>query len=147
LRNRRIDDLIPYSHGYLNTDLMGINISVVKACEFMADTVETGTLAGNDAVSPTQLSSKNSGGAAGGVTIKCNTEAKVSTKDYEVTGNKFDIAQATYTVSTDKQKESSAISVGIGQTPIKVNLTLDSKSAIPAGDYAYNVLISAVAGN
>jgi hypothetical protein len=119
---------------------------VARACEFIAKSVVAGNLTGNDSISPTQLSSKNTGGSAGSVTIKCNTEAAVSAKDYQVTGNKFDVSKAVYTVNTAKQEEASEVSVGSGETQIGVNLTLDSKTAIPAGEYSYNVLVSAVVG-
>jgi hypothetical protein len=119
--------------------------SVVKACEF-GEKVQTGILTGNDAVYPTQLSSKNEKGSAGSIVIKCNTEAVVSAKDYYPTANKFEVAEAVYTVSADGS-EGPEVKVKNGVTEIGVNLTLHSKTAIPAGDYAYDVLVSAVAGN
>lgn len=121
--------------------------TVAKACEFMDKSVVAGILAGNDSISPTQLSSKNIGGSAGSVTIKCNTQATVIAKDYAITGdNKFEVSEHVYTVSTEKQEEASKISVGSGETNIGVNLTLNSTDAIPAGSYSYNVLVSAVVG-
>jgi hypothetical protein len=121
--------------------------NVVNACEFMG-TPEPGTLTVNDSFSPTQLSSKNTGGSAGKITIKCNTDAKVVATGYDPTGTKkFDVAEAKYTLSTEKYEEAEAVAVSNGETPITVNLSLTSKDRIPAGSYAYNVIVSAYFGN
>lgn len=121
--------------------------NIGKACEFMDKTLVAGVLVGNDPISSKRLSSKGAG-TPGSVTIKCNTEAAVTATGYEPTStDKFDVSTAAFTLSTDNQKDVSAVNVGIGNTPIAVNLTLDSNDIIPAGTYAYNVLVSAVVGN
>jgi hypothetical protein len=122
--------------------------SVVKACEFIGDKIQTGTLTGNDAIYPTQLSSRNKAGSAGSVTIKCNTNAVVSTRGYKSTNKEkeFEVSEAVYTVNIENQEPSDQVSVESGQTNIGVNLTLNSKSPIPSGDYSYNVVLSAVVG-
>jgi hypothetical protein len=122
--------------------------SVAKACEFIGKTVQPGTLTGNDAIYPTQLSSRNNAGSAGSVTIKCNTNAVVSVNGYKPTGkgNEFEVSEAEYKVNTENQEPSDQVSVESGKTNIGVNLTLNSKSPIPSGDYSYNVVLSAVVG-
>ncbi len=115
--------------------------SVKAACEFL--TPVGGTLAPNNAILPTQLSSTNTGGTAGSVGIKCNTSATVAAKDYTQTaGPKFKVAKATYTVTNGAETDSK-VKVGMGETSIGVNLTLDSDAPIPAGDYSYNVMVTA----
>jgi hypothetical protein len=122
--------------------------SVVKACEFIGDKIQPGTLTGNDAVSPTQLSSRNNAGSAGSVTIKCNTNAVVSVRGYKPTGKEkeFEVYEAIHTVNTERQEPSEQVRVDSGETNIGVNLTLNSKNTIPSGDYSYNVVLSAVVG-
>jgi hypothetical protein len=120
---------------------------IARACEFMDKTLQAGTLIGNDPISPKKLSSKGAG-TPGRVTIKCNTDAVVSATGYEPTSkDTFEVSTAAFTLSAGDQKEVTEVKVGIGNTPISVNLTLDSKDVIPAGTYAYNVLVSAVIGN
>jgi type 1 fimbria pilin len=113
--------------------------TVAAACEF--GTPESGTLTANSTLA-TQLSSKNEKGQSGLVTVKCNTPATVYVRDYKQTsGQKIEV-KATYTVSNGKEEETK-ITVGTGETQIQVNLTLDSETTIPAGDYSYDVIITA----
>jgi hypothetical protein len=117
--------------------------SIKAACEFSKPTA--GVLTPNDATLPTQLSSKNVSGAAGQVSVKCNTPAVVTAQSYAATNDaakNLKVAKATYTVSNGKE-DAASVKVGMGTTPIGVSLTLDSTDAIPAGDYSYNVTVTA----
>jgi hypothetical protein len=115
--------------------------SVAAACEF--NKPEGGYLAPNNSTLPTQLSSKNEKGQFGLVIIKCNAPATVYANNYkQINGQEIKV-KATYTISNNGKKEETKVSVGVGETPIQVNLTLDSEAPIPAGDYAYNVMITA----
>jgi opacity protein-like surface antigen len=115
--------------------------TIAPACEFTEST--GGSLATNGETLSTQLSSKNKGGEAGLVTIRCNTSGTVYAKGYDNVGKqKFEVSKATYTVSNGKE-EGEKVGVSSGSTQIGVNLTLDSESPIPAGDYAYNVIVTA----
>lgn len=114
---------------------------VEPACEFTM--AEGGTLSGNDAILPTQLSSRNEKGQPGLVIVKCNTGAKISANSYQPTGpQKFDVAEVNYTVSNGNE-EGEAVKVDVGESKINVNLTLNSKEVIPVGKYSYNVLVTA----
>lgn len=114
--------------------------NVAAACEFAKPA--GGILTANNSTLPTQLSSKNKKGQSGVVMVKCNTPAVVYVRDYKQTSGKEIEAKATYTVSNGKEEETK-VSVGVGETPIQVNLTLDSEQPIPASDYSYNVMITA----
>jgi hypothetical protein len=115
---------------------------VEPACEFTI--AEGGTLSGNDSILPTQLSSRNEKGQPGVVVVKCNTGAKISANSYQPTGpQKFDVAEANYTVSNSNGEEGEAVKVDVGESKINVNLTLNSKEVIPVGKYSYNVLVTA----
>lgn len=116
------------------------NGTVNAACEFAKP--EAGILAVNDSTLPTQLSSKNTGGQAGNVLLKCNTSAAVKAASYKATGQEFKVAKATFTVSNGTE-EGQEVKVGSGETKIAVNLSLDSATPIPAGNYSYNVLVTA----
>ncbi len=114
--------------------------NVAAACEFAKPA--GGVLTANNSILPTQLSSKNEKGQSGVVMVKCNTPATVYVRDYKQTGGQELEAKATYTVSNGKEEEEK-VAIGMGETPIQVNLTLDSDQPIPAGDYSYNVMITA----
>jgi predicted GNAT family acetyltransferase len=116
--------------------------NIEPACEFTI--AEGGTLAGNDSVLPTQLSSRNEKGQPGVVVVKCNTGAKISANSYQPTGGqKFEVSEANYTVSNSNGEEGEAVKVDVGENKIIVNLTLSSKEVIPVGKYSYNVLVTA----
>jgi hypothetical protein len=116
--------------------------NVEPACEFT--TPEGGILAGNDAIIPTQLSSRSEKGQPGTVIVRCNTGAKISANGYQSTGNqKFEVSEANYTVSNSNGDEGEAVKVDVGESKISVNLVLSSKEVIPVGKYSYNVLVTA----
>jgi hypothetical protein len=115
--------------------------SIQSACEFTKP--EGGLLAGNDATLPTQLSSTNKAGQAGSVAIKCNTATVISASSYKQTGGQeFKVSKVSYTVSNGKET-GDKVKVDKGETQIGVNLTIDSDTPIPAGDYSYNVIVTA----
>jgi hypothetical protein len=116
--------------------------SVAPTCEFVGKPT-AGLLAANSSTLPTQLSSANKGGSSGQVLVKCNTSAAVSAADYKQTsGQDFKISEAKYTLSSGTQ-EGQTVKVSMGETPINVNLMVSSKEPIPAGDYGYNVYVTA----
>jgi hypothetical protein len=111
--------------------------SVVKACEFVGEPIP-GTLTGNSSVLPTQLSSANTAGKAGSVTIRCNTDATVKAAAPKMEDKNF---TASYGLGA---KSADAVTVPKGvETPVAVNLSINSTTPIPVGDYSYNVLVTA----
>ncbi len=110
--------------------------TVAKVCTF--GTPISGVLTGNATI-PTQLSSSNASGIPGNVTVSCNTAATVSGSVPKVNTG----LTASYTLVSGG-KTGATVDVGLGDTPVAVNLTIDNgKSPIPAGDYAYNVTVTA----
>jgi hypothetical protein len=109
------------------------NGTVGKSC--VLDNAVAGSLVPDAPTLPKKLSSKINGGAAGSVVARCNTTANIS---------------ATYAKTSGPALTVSAHSIGLshtsvseGDTTITVDLTLESATPITAGDYAYNVTVTA----
>jgi hypothetical protein len=118
---------------------------VRPACEFSKPTA--GTLTVNNEAAPTQLSSKNTSGAAGQVLITCNTATEVSARDYrpnnEGAKRLMENSEINYSLNAPNQEEGRSVKVEPGQTEIGVNLEISSKETIPVGKYSYDVIITA----
>jgi hypothetical protein len=113
--------------------------TVAKACAFGAPTA--GILTGNLSV-PTQLSSSNAAGAAGKVSVTCNSAATVSGAAPTVTTG----LTATYTL-TAGAVTGTTVQAPVGTTPLLVNLKIDNGATpLPpsATAYSYNVVVTAV---
>ena len=118
--------------------------SVTKACQFIGDPVN-GSLAPNNETLPTQLSSKGAG-TPGNVKVRCNSAATISAGVPVSTGDTFAFAETTYSLSANGTTGVS-IPAAVGTlNNVNVNLTLNNNgTVIPPGDYAYKIVVSAVA--